>query len=75
MSNIKIKTKTYRVRKGYVIKKMNFEYLAGCIVELTEDEAKNKYSHQIEAIAVDPDKKIKDIADNKAIKKNTVTKK
>lgn len=69
------KTKEYKVRKGYTIHRPPNHYHEGAIVELTEYEAKDKYSHQIEAIAVDSDKEIKDIVKDKAIKKDTVNKK
>lgn len=71
MSNIKKKTTSYQVRKGYVIKKMPFEYLGGCIVELTDDEAKNKYSHQIEPVQT----KNIDKTENRAIQGDDIKKK
>lgn len=66
-------TTAYIVRKGYTIHRPPNHYHAGATVELTQDEATNKYSHQIEVMPVDGN--IKDIASNKAVKKDTVTKK
>lgn len=67
----------YSVRKGSTIIIANREYSGskGATVELTKDEAKNKYSHQIEPIPADTKNDIEDIANNKAIKKSTVNKK
>lgn len=71
------KKRTYTVRKGSTIIIANREYngKVGAKVDLTADEAKTMYSHQIEAIPDDTKKDIEGITSNKAIKKNDVAKK